>query len=463
VIARFESTLEKIASAVDGTLLHGEPSRTVATITSDSRETAEKSLFVPITGENYDGHSFIEPLCRSQKIDCFLTTRPEDVEIARSTGVGAVLCENTLYALGALARAYRSQFFMPVIGVTGTNGKTTTKELIACALSVKGSVMKSEKNYNNEIGVPFTLMGLLSQHDFAVIEMGMNHTGEISRLSAMSMPDAAVITNAGEGHLEFLSSVENVARAKSEIMEPMKPGSLIVLNEDSECFDIMRSYAEKKKLLIKTVGLTKGMFRPESYTLGPDYTEVVCREITFTVPLYGIHNVQNILMAIVVAEHFGAELLKIADAFKSFQNVGKRSDLTEGRFTVVNDTYNSNPLSLRYALRSLAEVYPDRKKIAVLSDMKELGRHSKRCHLAAGSEVFDFGFDELLTFGDMSRWIYEGARNAGMPADAVTHYYSKDDMVRALRSMISDGDAVLVKGSRSMKMEEVADTLLQLK
>lgn len=462
MIAELETTLGEIAGACNGRILSGDPALKIKTISSDSRETGESCLFVPIAGETFDGHSFVDELASKKKITSFLTSRPSDDIIARGNNAGAVLCDNTLYALGEISRNFREKFSLPVVGITGTNGKTTTKELLACALSSKRNVLKNEKNYNNEIGVPFTLFGLRENHDIAVIEMGMNHTGEISRLASYVRPDVAIITNAGEGHLEFLGSVENVARAKSEIMEPMKPGSVIILNSESECFDIMRESAVSKKLKVVTVGLSQGDIRPERYELSPTNTTVVYKGISFTVPLYGIHNIHNIMAVLAACEVFGADLTDAAASFASFQNVGKRNDVHEGSFILVNDTYNSNPLSLRYALRSLSEIYMRHRKIAVIADMKELGDHSKRCHENAGTEVKDYGYDLLFTFGEMSKWTADGARSAGMPDDCIFHFDSKVKLISALSKTVQPDDAVLVKGSRSMKMEEVAEALLKL-
>jgi UDP-N-acetylmuramoyl-tripeptide--D-alanyl-D-alanine ligase len=462
VIAEFETTLGDIAESCGGRILYGDPRTRITHISSDSRELDGSCLFVPIVGETFDGHSFIDELSSKKKISCFITSRPSDDIIARGNDVGAVLCDDTLHALGNIARGYRGKFSIPFVGITGTNGKTTTKELLACALSVKGNVLKNEKNYNNEIGVPFTLFGLNSDHDIAVIEMGMNHTGEISRLSSYVRPDIAIITNAGEGHLEFLGSVENVARAKSEIMEPMKPGSAIVLNAESECFDIMNESAKARNLKVVTVGLANGDIRPERYTLSPSSTTVVYKGHTFTVPLYGVHNIHNIMAVLAVCEEFGADLSAVSEAFSKFQNVGKRSDVVEGSFILVNDTYNSNPLSLRYALRSLSEIYPRHRKIAVLADMKELGEHSKRCHENAGKEVKLFNYDLLYTFGEMGGWIADGALDAGMSEDCVYRFDSKGKLIAELSKTVHRDDAVLVKGSRSMKMEEVAEALLKL-
>ncbi|MGL4368232.1 MAG: UDP-N-acetylmuramoyl-tripeptide--D-alanyl-D-alanine ligase [Spirochaetota bacterium] len=393
--ASFRTTVGSVLRAAEGKLLCGDESGEILSVTSDSRETGEHPLFVPIAGEKFDGHGFIETLCEQKKIDCFLTQRAEDGAVASAHGVSAILCDNTLYALGAVAGAHRASYKNPLVGITGTNGKTTTKELVACALASKGTVIKSEKNYNNEIGVPFTLMGLDNRFDYAVIEMGMNHAGEISRLSAMARPDIAIITNAGEGHLEFLGSVENVAHAKSEIMESMKPGSVIILNEESRCIDIMKDKAKAMRLDVVTFGIEKGDIRPDSVFLDLDSIRLSFRGVDFSVPMYGFHNVSNIMAALACAEYFSLDLSAAAEALAGFKNVGKRSDITVKDFTVINDTYNSNPLSLRYALRSVSGIYRGGRKIAVLSDMKELGEHSESCHRRAGEEVKENGFDRL--------------------------------------------------------------------
>lgn len=456
MIVSLNTTLGTIADAVGAVISDEDRSRVINSISSDSREIGKKCLFVPLSGPTFDGHDYIAKLAESNSIEGFLCSK----KISGIAKAVPLRVDDTLLALGKIGRAWRSRFSIPVIGITGTNGKTTTKELIACALSTLGKVHKSQKNYNNEIGVPFTLMEMSDEHDFSVVEMGMNHTGEISRLSAMSLPTAAVITNAGEGHLEFLESVENVAKAKSEIMEPMEEGSFIVLNEESECFDVMMEAAEKKNLRVVTVGIDKGKVRPEAYKLERSSSTVRYKGIPFSVPLYGVHNIYNILCAIVVAEEYDADLAAVSRAFLRFENVGKRSDVVERSYVLVNDTYNSNPLSVRFALRSLSEVYPAHRRIAVLSDMKELGERSNEFHYRSGEEVAHYGFALLFTWGDFSAETARGALENGIDSTRVRHFESKDDLINALRSEVRSGDAVLVKGSRSMKMEEVAESLV---
>jgi UDP-N-acetylmuramoyl-tripeptide--D-alanyl-D-alanine ligase len=462
VIARYESTAGAVAEIVGGRMIHGDAGCRIQNVSTDSREIDTQTLYVPIRGENFDGHTFIEKLAQEKKISCFLTERPDDERIAQNCGVPAIQCDNTLYALGSLGLAHRcSAYNGPLVGVTGTNGKTTTKELLAAILSVRYNVHKSQKNYNNEIGVPFTLMGLSRSHEAGVIEMGMNHTGEISRLSKMTLPTMAIITNAGEGHLEFLGTVENVANAKSEIVDGMAEGSIIILNEESACFEMMRDRALSKKMKIVTVGIEKGMVCPERYKLYPDATEIQWRGVTIRVPIYGIHNITNIMSALAAGYALGVTVDEAAAALVSFANVGKRNDLHQGEFVLVNDTYNANPLSVRYALRSLAEIYPSSRRIAVLADMKELGDQSENLHRRSGVEVAVYGFQILLTLGGQARFIAEGARDAGMSPAAIHHFESKEECTEFLKRVVLPGDAILVKGSRSMTMEEVADQLIR--
>ena len=241
----FNASLGNIAEWAGGVLLCGERSKEIHSITTDSREHGRDSLFVPIVGEKFDGHQFIDGLVKSGSIAAFLTRSDDHDKIARAYSVGAILCDDTLKAYGTLAAHHRSSMNAKVIGLTGTNGKTTTKELLWSILNRKYKTLKNDKNFNNEIGVPYTLLGLKEEHKWAVIEMGMNHIGEIDRLSGIVKPDLAIITNVGEGHLEFLGTVENVALAKSEIMNGMNTGSLIVLNKDTQCFDF---YIKKRPI-----------------------------------------------------------------------------------------------------------------------------------------------------------------------------------------------------------------------
>ncbi|HQQ24235.1 MAG TPA: UDP-N-acetylmuramoyl-tripeptide--D-alanyl-D-alanine ligase, partial [Spirochaetota bacterium] len=262
-------TAGEIVSAVGGKLIKGNSDMAVSSVTTDSRMSEKEDLFVPLKGEKFDGHDFIGNILSENRLKGFLYSSSNSIpEIPDDCF--AIEVKDTLYALGRLASFHRKRVHSEVIGITGTNGKTTTKELIAQIFSLKYKTLKSEKNYNNEVGVPFTLFRLSQDDKYAVIEIGMNHIGEISRLSSYAQPDSALITNAGEGHLEFLGTVENVAKAKSEIMEPMKKGSFIFLNKDSEAFNVMESRAQKSGLKLISFGLKNADISPDNFKLSAD-------------------------------------------------------------------------------------------------------------------------------------------------------------------------------------------------
>ena len=228
-------------------------------------------------------------------------------------------------------------------------------------------------------------------------------------------------------------------------MESMAPGSTIILNEESAYIDLMKDAARAKKLSVVTFGVEKGNVKPESVELTQGSTELVYKGVRFSVPVFGIHNVSNIMAALACAEVLGVPLSDARDALRTFENVGKRNDIIERAFTLINDTYNANPLSLRYALRSLSSIYKGRRTIAVLSDMKELGVHAEQCHRDAGAEAVRDGISRLYTWGELARFISLGASDAGMaPADCL-HFSSKDELIQRLAADVKAGDAILVK------------------
>ena len=457
----YRSTIGEMTDACGGTLVHGNPERAVGTITTDSRDLGEDNLFIPIIGEKFDGHDYIAPLLSERRLSGYLTMRRELERLAVEFGSSAILCDDTLEAFGRMASWHRDRVDPIVIGITGTNGKTTTKELIAAVLAQQYGCLKNQKNFNNEVGVPYTLLGLGEDHRMAVLELGMNHFGELERLSRISRPDVALITSIGEGHLEFLGSVENVALAKSEIMNGMKGGSLLLLNRDTQCFDILQNRAADMGLRVKTFGLGGDAdIYPDEYRLDRNHLDIIFAGEHYRLPLYGVHNVYNGIAALAVGLEFGVSGDRMREAFAGFRNVDMRSQIFEGDFIVIDDTYNSNPLSSRYALLSAARVFPKNRKIAVLSDMKELGEFSELYHRELGREVFRYGFDLLFTWGEMSEHIAHGAEHAGMDKKNVFYFKEKDDLVDALKRSIINDDLVLIKGSRSMKMEEVVDGII---
>jgi UDP-N-acetylmuramoyl-tripeptide--D-alanyl-D-alanine ligase len=457
--AHFATTVGKLAKLSGGSLLCGDPSASIGTISTDSRDLGSKSFFVPLKGEKFDGHDFIPGLLREGRLAGFLTARRELAAAAESAGAAAVFCDDTLASYGKIARGHRAEMKATVVGITGTNGKTTTKEILSALLASKYCCHKNEKNYNNEIGVPHALLGLREEHQFSVIEMGMNHAGEIERLSHIAAPDIAVITSVGAGHLEFLGTVENVARAKSEIMAGMREGGLVIINAETQYADLLIGLARKRSLAVMTFALEKAAdIIPDSFSIDLEGITLVYRGDEYRAPLYGLHNAGNLLAAVALARHLGVDSNSIWQALHSFKSVGMRSEIIDSGFIIINDTYNSNPLSAESALASVARVAGKARKIAVLSDMKELGDDAPRFHRELGAKAAAAGFTALYTWGGLAEEIFRGGRGAGMAAE---HFAKKEDLVGALKEFLGKGDIVLIKGSRSMKMEEVVDALVR--
>lgn len=458
MIVRFETTSQTIADAIHA--VHHGSVQPVQYITTDSRLLEHKSLFVPIAGNKFDGHDFIEDVCKTGKCTSFLTHKQDTIPIADHYNTSAIVCNDTLQAYAAIARWHRKKFDIPVVGVTGTNGKTTTKEMIAQVLSAEGECLKTQKNYNNEIGVPFTILHLHSNHRYAVIEMGMNHPGEISRLSQVALPTIAVITNIGEGHLEFLGSTRNVAHAKAEILEGMAAGSICIMNNDTQHTDVIKKKAREKNINVITYGLS-GDVVPTSYALFHDKTVVEYDGVEITVPAYGFHNVYAAIAAIAVAGTLGISAAKVKEVLHNFKSVAMRSDIRKGRCTIIDDCYNANPLSMEFAFKSALMVFRDERKIAVLSDMKELGSLSKDLHYEVGQKLAASGFSYLFIWGEDARYYADGAVKNGFDNSQVKVFNTKDELIAFLLQFVHNDDVVLVKGSRSMKMEEVVNALEQ--
>ncbi len=457
----FPTTVGAVAAMSGGTLICGDPARRVDGISTDSRDLGANGFFVPLKGERFDGHDFISGILEEGNLAGFLTERRDFAPAAEAAGKAAVLCADTLASYGLMARAHRAAMKAKVIGITGTSGKTTTKEILAALLASRYRTHKNEKNYNNEIGVPHAILGLREEDEFSVIEMGMNHPGEIGRLSMAAAPDIAIITNVGPGHLEFLGSVENVARAKAEIVSGMKPGSLLLMNSETECADFIIKHAGERGLEVLTFALEGAAdIVPGSFSIDLEGATLTYLGDEYRAPLYGLHNVSNLLVSVALARRLGVEAAGIRRALEGFHSVGMRDEVIDRGFIIINDTYNSNPLSCKSALASAALVAGKARKIAVLSDMRELGAGAARYHRELGARVAEEGFDMLCTWGGLAAEISRGAREAGMGPERAVHFTRKEEIAGALKKSLKKGDIVLVKGSRSMKMEEVVNSLV---
>ncbi len=424
-------------------------------ISTDSRTVAEGDLFIALRGENFDGHRFLGDAFARGAVAAIVEIGSwiDPVET-----MPLLFVKDSAKALGDLARWYRSGFSLPVLAVGGSNGKTTTKDMIAAVLSTRYRVLATKGNLNNHIGVPQTLFRLEKQHQVAVVEIGTNHPGEIEYLCGILEPTHGIITNVGKEHLEYFRTLRGVAKEEGALFDALKSrkGSVAFVNADD------RYVSEKAARLRGKVTYSLKTKRASVYgeLLGMDDQGYVTlgfaaksnkRATTVTLKVPGLHNAMNALAAAAVGLTFKVSAQKIKKALEGFTATSKRMETLDiNGIVVYNDTYNANPDSMIAALRTLAAAKVPGKKIAVLADMKELGETSVQEHTRVGKEVGALGLEYLLTFGDHAKILNDAAR-----CGFKVHYEQKNMLAEYLAELVIPGDAVLIKGSRSMQMEDV--------
>jgi len=428
----------------------------VTGISIDSRTLKKGDLFVALKGDTFNGHQFIE---ESFKKGATAVVADKKYFVSGNiNGKGIFLqVNNTLKALQQMAKSYRDVFDIPVIAVTGSNGKTTTKEMIANILSTKYKVAKSEGNYNNHIGVPLSILRWDRKCEVAVIELGTNHFGEIDLLSKISKPTHGVITNIGKAHLAFFDSLEGVTKAKKELLDHLNPDGYAFLNGDDPYLYPLRNICENTIMFgfSNRCNLRGHDSRVDSE--GFPSMKIGDKEVKLLIP--GMHNLSNSLAAIAVTKSLHINEDNIYKILRNYQPIEKRMNIvTIGDMKVINDTYNANPSSMLESLKTLKVVTnKSSRSIAVLGDMMELGSHSKSEHRNIGEKALKIGIDALFCFGDMGEYVYEGALHLGMKN--IYYYYDKVRLLVDLINFIKKGDVILVKGSRAMKMEEIIEGL----
>jgi UDP-N-acetylmuramoyl-tripeptide--D-alanyl-D-alanine ligase len=429
-------------------------------ICTDSRNLKPGQLFWVLRGENFDGHAFVEKSLENGGVAAVVDKEWFD-QNGKPTRV-YVPVGDTQQALTALARSYAERFRIPKIAVTGSNGKTTTKDMIAAVLRRSGKVLATEGNFNNHVGLPLTLFGLRSAHRFAVLEMGTNHPGEIRPLSETAQPSMAVVTNIGWSHVEFFGTKEAIRDEKLSIIAGFPGGrGTLFLNVDDP---LLCDFRPPAKVRLQTFGLQRGQIRPDGLTFDLEgCAHFRIGRTAFHLPVPGLHNVYNALAAIAVGLQLRIPKGEIAAALASFAAPKFRMQVKHVRgLTVLDDCYNANPSSVRSALSTLASLETRERRIAVLGDMLELGPDSERLHAEIGHFLVEMGVDELYTFGTHSRHINQAARSKGLPRRAAHHFSDFDLMMAELGESLHSGDVVLVKGSRGMRLERVYETLRQL-
>lgn len=460
-------TIPNIARACGGKL-YGEEflqhrEATAAGVVIDSRLIQPEYIFIATKGERVDGHDFIPQVFEKGALAVICETLPEPV-----TGP-CILVEDSFQALKDVAEYYRQQLSVSVVGVTGSVGKTSTKEFIAGVLSQKYQVLKTEGNFNNEVGLPLTVLKLREEHQVAVLEMGISHFGEMHRLSRIARPDICVLTNIGQCHLEALGDRDGVLKAKSEIFDYRNPQGMICVNGDDDKLaslkavwgDKILTFGREENNDFRAVNVVmKGLFGSEMDL--ESSTNIPGINIPgINIPLPGEHMVYNALAAAAVARCLGLTEEQIREGIAEVQAVGGRSNLIRSKDRVlIDDCYNANPVSMKAALDLLQNA--EGRKVAVLGDMFELGENQEELHRQVGAYAADGRADVLICVGELSKHMYKGAeetaRRKGLPM-GLFYMQTKEELLEQVETMIKPGDTILLKASHGMGFAEVVEKL----
>jgi len=433
---------------------------TIEGVSTDSRSIKEGQLFVPLIGEVFNGHIFLKDAYKNgAKAALWSKNEPlPDIDIP------LIIVDDTLLALHNLAKAYRNQLNVKVVGITGSNGKTTTKDIVASLLSTKYRTKKTLGNFNNDIGCPLTILSLDEDTEMAVIEMGTERFGEISRLTSIAKPDVAIITSIGRAHLENLFTKENIAKAKLEILEGLHPdGLFIYFGDDPTLKKVLKDFPIKHRIL------SYGLESHNDYVAELDsmdekgiyFTLKSPFEKSFHLPMIGRHNLFNALAAIIVSQHFDIPIELIQEGFNSIDKTGMRDELIYAKgFTILNDSYKSNPDSLLAQLETLYNMDNYSQKITVIGDMLGLGEVEIKLHEEVGKSIDGEKIDYIFTIGPLAKHLGEAAKS-NVGKDRVIHSDSKEELIEKLKKVIKPNSIVLVKASRALELEDVVKTLMK--
>lgn len=444
--------LEEIVSACGGKLIGGSPETVITNFVTDSREAKAGSMFVPIVGENVDSHNFISNVFKQGAAASFTEREIEGI----SAEYPLVLVNDARLALQKAAAYYRSGFDIPIIGVTGSAGKTTAKEMIALALSAKLNVMKTHGNANSQVGVPITICGLKKEHEAAVVEMGVSMPGEMDRISDVVKATHVVVSNIGVSHIEYLKSRENIMAEKMKSAKYVTNfGSVFVSGDD----DLLPTLKESFGKRLVTYGLNSNCdWRATDIRDADGGTHFLCVHpdvnMQFYVPASGAHNVRNALAAIAVAHTLDVDMNDVQRALASYKPPAMRQEIFESNgVTIIDDSYNANPDSMKAAIDILSGMSRTGRKIAVLGDMLELGSYTESGHIEVGEYAKKHGIDYVIGVGELSKNICLGFGDNSFSFD------SNEQATAFLMDKLRGEDMVLIKGSRGMKMDEIVKSL----
>jgi UDP-N-acetylmuramoyl-tripeptide--D-alanyl-D-alanine ligase len=451
--------LADVVAGTAGALVGGAdpPDRELSGVSIDTRTLRPDELFVAIVGPRFDGHAFLEEAARKGALAAVVHR-----DLEAPAGLPLVRVQDTTRALGDLGRHRRLEADLPVVAVTGSVGKTTTKDMTAALLATRGPVLKTEGNLNNRYGLPLSLLRLRPEHTAAVLELGMSAAGELRELSAIAQPDLAVITRVSAVHLEFFDSLDAIAAAKAEILEGLRPGGAAVLNGDDER---VRRIGERFPGRVIWFG-RDGRFEASAESRRGTgfgmrfWLRVGGRRVDVALPLAGPHFVSNFLAAAAAAHALGISPDAMAEAATHLAPARHRGEVTrlgEG-VVLLDDCYNSSPDALEAAVVALS-LLPGRRRLAVLGDMLELGPAASALHRESGRSLAD-RVDAVLAVGELARHFLDGALEGGSLASSLHAFPDAESAAQAVRTLVQPEDAVLVKGSRGVHLEKVVDALL---
>jgi len=453
-----KQSIEMIVKSCNGVIINKGNLAIVNKISTDTRTIEEGSMFIPLIGENFDGHIFIKDAIKNgASVVLIQKGKLDNIDIPQNISI--IQVEDTLKALKDIAYYYRNLFNIPFIGVTGSVGKTSTKDLISGVLSGKYNVHKNIGNFNNEIGLPMTLFNLEEQHEISVLEMGMSSYGEILDLVNIVKPEIGVITNIGVSHIEHLGSKKNIMKAKMEIATNLGKQNYLLVNGDDEYLKDIDKDGKEYEVVFYGLSSNNDFYPNMVKDLGEDGSSVTLdiegKPTTFKIKQLGLHNVYNGLAAIWIGLKYNMTSTEIQNGLDNFEPSKMRLEIIDkGNMKIINDAYNASPDSMKAALDVLENIKANRK-IAVLGNMFEMGSFAEEGHRSVGEYLTRKKIDMLITVGNMATWIGLEAEKNGLDKKNIFSVLSNEEAIKILEENISGNDIILVKGSRSMTMEEI--------
>lgn len=438
--------------------------RLIRSVSTDTRTLQQGALYVPLVGDRFDGHQFLYQAIEAGAYAA-LWNESEPLPTC-SCSIPLILVPDTLVALQQIAKKYRNELAIPIVGITGSNGKTTTKDLVAAVLSQSFRIHKTAGNLNNHIGVPLTLLSIPEETEIAIIEMGMNHAGEISLLSQLTSPQVAIVTNIGESHIEYLGSREGIAAAKLEILDGLQPNGTLIYDGDEPLLTNRVQQVPQTQIRVgwgeqnNDTPVDVEVMGAEGFTFQSKQTSY-----RYRLPLLGRHNVINALYAVAVGRFFEMSEEQIAQGLIQVRLTGMRLEMVTAKngMPMINDCYNASPTSMKAAINLLQEIEPTKEKWALLGDIRELGDEWEvSYHKDLGAYAIEKGINKLFTVGDRGKWIAEGAQEANQDSSCeIIHFSSVEEASKHIQKIGHPQALILVKASRAMKLDQAIRSLVE--